>query len=325
MASETTLAQGLRATDARAQYDAACKRLLSEKIILAHIMKSCLEEYGDCDVNEIAEKYIEGQPQVGEVPVLPDESGTMIHGLDTEDKSLTEGTVTYDIRFYAIAPSSGEHIRLIINAEAQGNFYPGYSLLTRGIYYCSRMISSQYGMEFTDSHYEKIKKVYSIWICMNPPKNRENTITRYRMTEECLVGSAKELVQHYDLLSVIMVCLGNPDSGNYDGILKLLGTLLSPSTSVQEKQQILLEDFDIPMKDILDEEVSAMCNLSQAVEERGFHKGIQQGIQQGTEETILAAIQSLMETMHWSVDQSMAALKIPESQREKYLKLLQRA
>ena len=84
MASETTLAQGLRATDARAQYDAACKRLLSEKIILAHIMKSCLEEYRDCDVNEIAEKYIEGQPQVGEVPVLPDVSVTMIHVLDTE-------------------------------------------------------------------------------------------------------------------------------------------------------------------------------------------------------------------------------------------------
>jgi len=32
--------------------------------------------------------------------------------------------------------------------------------------------------------YEKIEKVYSIWICMNPPKNRENTITRYRLVEE---------------------------------------------------------------------------------------------------------------------------------------------
>ena len=41
---ETTIAQGVRAADASAGYDAACKRVLSEKAILARIMKSCLEE-----------------------------------------------------------------------------------------------------------------------------------------------------------------------------------------------------------------------------------------------------------------------------------------
>ena len=59
---KTTIAQGLHVTDDSAGYDAACKRVLSEKAILARIMKSCLEEYKDCDVNDIAEKYIEGQP-----------------------------------------------------------------------------------------------------------------------------------------------------------------------------------------------------------------------------------------------------------------------
>lgn len=71
---KTTIAQGLHVTDDSAGYDAACKRVLSEKAILARIMKSCLEEYKDCDVNDIAEKYIEGQPQVSAVPVLPDEN-----------------------------------------------------------------------------------------------------------------------------------------------------------------------------------------------------------------------------------------------------------
>ena len=60
-------------------------------------MKSCLEEYKNCDVNDIAEKYIEGQPQVSAVPVLPDEGGTVISGMDTEDKSVHEGTVTYPV------------------------------------------------------------------------------------------------------------------------------------------------------------------------------------------------------------------------------------
>ena len=175
MDEKTTMAQGLHSTDDSAGYDAACKRVLSEKAILARIMKACLAEYRDCSVRDIEEKYIEGQPQVSSVPVLPDEEGSVISGLDTEDKSVHEGTVTYDIRFRAIAPDSGELIGLIVNVEAQNDFYPGYPLTKRGIYYCCRMISSQYGREFTGSHYEKLKKVYSIWICMNPPKNAEDT------------------------------------------------------------------------------------------------------------------------------------------------------
>ena len=36
---KTTIAQGLHVTDDSAGYDAACKRVLSEKAILARIMK----------------------------------------------------------------------------------------------------------------------------------------------------------------------------------------------------------------------------------------------------------------------------------------------
>ncbi len=279
MNSDTTIVKNIRVADEKASYDAACKRLLSEKIILAWIMKNCLEEYRDCDVEEIAEKYIEGTPQVGEVAVAPDESNrvSMIQGAGNEDTSLTEGTVTYDIRFFAIAPVSGELIRLIINIEAQNDFYPGYPLIKRGIYYCSRMISAQYGTEFTNSHYENIKKVYSIWICMNPPKSRENSITRYYITEENLVGSVKERKADYDLMAAVMICLGKEGNSGTD-LLKLLNVLLSTETGSQDKCQILEEDFHIRMTQTLESEVSLMCNLSKGVEEKGIEKGRQEGI-----------------------------------------------
>lgn len=312
---KTTIAQGLHVTDDSAGYDAACKRVLrvlSEKAILARIMKSCLEEYKDCDVNDIAEKYIEGQPQVSAVPVLPDEGGTVISGMDTEDKSVREGTVTYDIRFRAIVPDSEEQIALIINVEAQNDFYPGYPLIKRGIYYCCRMISSQYGREFTGSHYEKIKKVYSIWICMKPPQYRENTITRYRLVEEYLVGEGKEPIRNYDLLSIIMLCLGGPDGSNYDGVLRMLDVLLSNETSEAEKRKILQDDYDIQMTQTMEREVSVMCNLSKGVEEKGVAKGI------------LSSIKNLMETMGLTIEQAMAALKVPEGERQKYMDLLER-
>lgn len=281
MNTDTTIAKNIRVADERANYDAACKRLLSEKIILAWIMKSCLDEYRDCDVDTIAEKYIEGTPQIGEVAVAPDESNKVpvIHGAGSEDTSLTEGTITYDIRFFATAPISGELIRLIINVEAQNDFYPGYPLIKRAIYYCSRMISSQYGTEFTQSHYEKIKKVYSIWICMNPPKNRENSINRYYITEENLAGNVREKKANYDLLTAIMICLGEEDS-NID-VLKLLNVLLSTETGAGDKCQILEEDFNIKMTQELESEVSLMCNLSKGVEARGIEKGRREGRQEG--------------------------------------------
>ena len=307
MHTDTTIAKNIRVIDEKASYDAACKRLLSEKIILAWIMKNCLEEYRDCDVDEIAGKYIEGTPQVGEVAVAPDESShaSMIQGAGSQDTSLTEGTVTYDIRFLAIAPVSGELIRLIINIEAQNDFYPGYPLIKRGIYYCSRMISAQYGTEFTKSHYENIKKVYSIWICMNPPKNRENSITRYYIAEENLVGSVKERKADYDLMAAVMICLGREDDSGTD-LLKLLNVLLSTETDSQDKCQILEEDFHIRMTESLESEVSLMCNLSKGVEEKGIEIGM------------LRAIENLMDTLKLTAEQAMAALKVPENEKARY-------
>lgn len=208
MERETILAKNITRAGENAAYDAACKRLLANKIILAWIMKSCIKEYDNLDVNEIAEHYIEGDPQIARTALHPDE-GERIRGSNTEDHTISEGTVTYDIRFFAIAPSTKEPICLIINIEAQNDFYPGYPIIKRGIYYCSRMISSQYGVEFEEAHYEKIKKVYSIWVCANPPKYRQNTINRYFIQEECLVGGVKEERENYDLLTAVVICLGH--------------------------------------------------------------------------------------------------------------------
>ena len=73
MEIENTLAKNITAAGEKAAYDAACKRLLANKTILAWIMKSCLEEYKTHSINEIAEKYIEGLPQIAEAAVNPDE------------------------------------------------------------------------------------------------------------------------------------------------------------------------------------------------------------------------------------------------------------
>ena len=322
MGQETSLAQGIRVMDDKAKYDAACKRLLSEKSILAWIMKCCLEEYQSCTIEEIVGKYITGTPTVGQTAVLPDETNapSRVQSDGQEDTSLTEHTITYDIRFTALAPSDGEPIRLIINVEAQGSNTPGYPLLKRAIYYCSRMISAQYGTEFTNADYDKIKKVYSIWICLSPKKEQQNTITRYRMCEENMAGTVRADKAEYDLLTVIMLCLGDESAENYDGIVKLLSVLLSDKVAVEEKKKVLEKDFHINMSQTLETEVGNMCNLSELVEKRGEARGEARGETRALTESI----RNLMTNLKLSPDEAMKALSIPDAERAKYKELLKK-
>ncbi len=53
-------------------------------------------------------------------------------------------------------------------------------------------------MDFDKSHYEKIRKVYSIWLCMDPPGD-ESGITQYRVQENLKYGMIGEEEKHYNL------------------------------------------------------------------------------------------------------------------------------
>ena len=294
MEQKTTLAQSIDLTVQKAQYDAACKKVLAEKIILAWIMKHTMKEYADYEVREIVERFIVGEPKVAETKVLPDETNaSRIAGTGVEDTTVTEGSITYDIQFRAIVPDTDEVVQMIINVEAQNDFYPGYPIIKRGIYYCARMISSQYGTVFTKSHYEKIQKVYSVWICMNPPRARNHTITGYSLTEQQYVGNVKEKEEYYDLMHAVMICLGGSDKEEENELLRMLDVLLSSEMHADEKKDILENEFQIPMTERMEEEVEFMCNLSDGVEQ----KGIQKGIEQGTLITLYGLVQDNLLTM----------------------------
>lgn len=196
-------------------------------------------------------------------------------------------------------------------------------IVKRNLYYCCRLVSSQYGTEFTNSHYEKIKKVYSIFICMNPPNYRKNTINQYSIQEENLIGEFGENVEYYDLLTGIIICLGDVED-EMAGILKLLEVLLSSERSPKEKREILQEEFNIKMTQELEREVSEMCNLSEGVEQKGIAKGIAKGRTYGIVEGIATSIRNLMESMGWSIEQAMDALQIPTEERNAYLNILKK-
>ena len=258
----------------KALYDEACKTVLSEKGIAAHILKECVEEYKNISVEDIVHKYIQGKPEISKVMIQDETVLTKIRTEQTEDSSEKEGTIFFDVRFTALVPDEDDKfIELIINFEAQNDFHPGYPLLKRGIYYCSRMISSQHGTVFMKSDYGKIKKVYSIWICTTPTLEQEYSITRYKMTEENLLGQVKAPKKNYDLLDVVMVCLGQKKYTELTGLLRLLNMALLDKLNGSEKRRIMATEFNIEITLELEKGVDDMCNLSAGIEKKGIAEG----------------------------------------------------
>lgn len=291
------------------EYDNACKRVLADKYILAWILKCCTDEFKECEIRDIAEKYIEGTPEISSVGVNPEQTNRKIHEMSNEDPSVNEGSVRYDIRFCATAPRENELIKLIVNIEAQNKYNNSYPLIKRAIYYLSRMISAQHGTEFDRSHYENIRKVYSIWICTNPPNERKSTIVKYHIAEEQLYGNVSEKLENYDLMTAVMVCLGK-DVFSDNSILRLLAVLMSREMNVDTKMQLLNNDFDIPVSNDIESEVNQMCNVSAGVYEEGYVDGIAKGQ--------LTSLRSILNKTTFTFDEAADMLSIPESERDVY-------
>ncbi len=247
------------------QYDAACKELLSQKVILAWIMKECMTEYKNCSVDEIMRDYIESDPQVSKIAVDGERSEwlPLIRGGSMEDASVSEGRVTYDIRFTGIVPATGR--RLWIDVEPQNDFWPGYSLLKRGTYYLARMMSSQRGREFVGSDYDKLKKAYTVWICMNPPKKWRHRIKYYEVRDRDNGDLEMFGFQDYDLMTQVVICLGDPRDTKAVGVLRLLSALLTNVYEPEMKRQILEYEFGITMTDAMRKGIKSMCNLGEGL------------------------------------------------------------
>ena len=186
--NDEMLANTLDAAGVRAEYDSNVKNILSNKRVLAWILKSTAREFMDFSIDEIIGR-IESDPQVQRISLLPHavipgetaNGSELITGMAQESNIPNEGQITYDVRFSAFGINDEKaQVMLFVDLEAQKDPTPGYDIVTRGIFYCARMLSEQYGTTFTAPDYDKLEKVYSIWIVKNCSEKEANTISLYR-------------------------------------------------------------------------------------------------------------------------------------------------
>lgn len=269
----------IAATDKDAQYDDRAKRLLGHKYILAHILIKTVDEFREMNPKDVV-ACIEGDPLIGVVPVesgmtnaAKEEQGERIVGINSENSEINEGLVRFDIIFY-VRMKDGLS-QMIINVEAQKDEPSGYDILNRAIFYVSRLVSSQKERDFVNTNYNDIKRVYSIWICMNMD---ENCMDYVHLTKDNLLGSC-QWKGRLDLLNIVLIGLSDklPEHDEKYELHRLLGALLSQQLSADEKLNIIETEYDIPVEDNIRKELGTMCNLSQGIKEAGIAIGEAKG------------------------------------------------
>ena len=83
-----------------------------------------------------------------------------------------------------------------------------------------------------------------------------------------MIGLAKELPEHDEIYE----------------LHRLLGALLSRELTIDEKLDIIGNEYDIPLEENFRKDMSTMCNLSQGVKEEGIAIGRREGLEEGRRE-----------------------------------------
>ncbi len=187
--------------------------------------------------------------------------GQRIVGLNTENAEINEGLIRFDIIFYVRMKDGISQV--IVNLEAQKDEPTSYHILNRAVFYVSRLVSSQKERDFVKTNYNDIKRVFSIWVCMNMD---ENCMDYVHLIDDKLLGSYP-WKGGIDLLNIVLIGIANelPEHDDKYELHRLLSTLLSMELSVDEKLGIMEKEYSIAVDDRIREDVSAMFKLSKGI------------------------------------------------------------
>ena len=127
----------------------------------------------------------------------------------------------------------------------------------------------------------------------------ENTMSHIHLTKEDMIGSY-EWKGNLDLLNIIMIGLAKelPEHDETYELHRLLGALLSRELTVDEKLDIIGNEYDIPLEENFRKDMSTMCNLSQGVKEEGIAIGRREGLEEGRREGYAEGEAGLIMTMY---------------------------
>lgn len=227
-------------------YDVHVKRFFSLKVIVAHILKQCVQEYAAFTTEEIL-SHLDQEHK---------DTGAYITTLNNEYADVKGRKLNLDIVFKTTVPNTDKLIPIIINLEPQSKFNTGYPLVSRGMLYAARMLSVQEQGSTIEDFYKKIHKVYSIWICYNVRGINENSIFCIKSNKQVICGNphfVKE--QDYDISQVWFINLGDCENAEAGSLLRLLDIAFDKhhNYSNAEKMKFFHDEYNITGQEVTKE------------------------------------------------------------------------
>lgn len=105
----------------------------------------------------------------------------------------------------------------------------------------------------------------------------KNTLEKIYLTKQDLIGASR-WKEMYELVNVVIIRLAKQmDEEKEHELHRLLGAMFLPELNIDEKNNVLENEFKIQMEDERKELLKSMCNLSQEIKEQALEKGIEQG------------------------------------------------
>ena len=157
-------------TNHKVMLDQHCKAIVGNQEMLARMIHEFVREVRYLSVKEI-------------MKIIKDEQ--RFRWLNNENMIPNYGTVKFDMLCCVDLPQlNGANKRIYLNVEIQNNIHPGYSLVTRGIAYVLRILTTQLGREYDDKNYDVMKKVYSLWIMPQATKRKDGDVDVYKVKKK---------------------------------------------------------------------------------------------------------------------------------------------
>jgi len=316
MKANTHLTDAIEILDPlKVRLDESIKELLADVQILAYILKYTVEELAELSREEIMACIVQEQIEVGTVSVEPVRSNFgKISGLGVEDSVPGEGKIFYDIKFPVYCKSG--QIKVIINIEAQRSSNAtklGYHLGNRIVYYLARMISAQKNVEFFKNDYDNIKKVYSIWICMDAAVDGDS-IEEFAFMPQLIFGQNEPELNLDKMRAVVIHIRRRTDiNESKNKLISMLEVLLSKEGSEVKKRK-LAEGYDMKMSVDLERRLGVMCNISDLIVEDAIEEGLAKGMAQGMAQGMEQGLEQGKELVLKKVISNMLQLNKPISE-----------
>lgn len=290
------------------QKDEIFKKIISDTSILAEIAKEVVDGYSDVSIEDVRRYVnIEGNPSVIK--------------LDSESINSNGCRTVYDSKFRMQVPDRETFFHVYLEIEGQGTDRTPYPIENRQQFYLATMISDQKGHDFTDQHYEGLRRCYSVWVVMRPSRKDRNSIYRYTLEPEALLGNVDN-ARRMDLMNLFVVNLGDPNEQTDVRMMQIMNAIFSEGMDDETRDRILSEKYDIHLDLGLAREAREMSfeeeydMLVGYGHSQGYAKGKEEGIAQGSRDTCVHSVLTLVKKMDIGIEEAMDLLDIPESSRD---------